>query len=157
MEANQFVLMCCVFILLAAFMVSMPSISPAPDAKPQLVLICRFETACAGDPCIRQAAPDIRLFQTGEAGWSQMSRADKPNNFDRLLRKAGDGMARYVSVAEADAISTVLTVTGTGTGTGTGAMRFEQTDHNGALIAKGTGFCRKPDVTGAAMTNGDRV
>jgi len=151
METNQFVLVCCVFILVAAFMVSMPSFAPAPEAKSPPALICRFETACAGEPCIRQAAPDISLFQAGADGEAQISRADKPDEFERLVREGGAGMVRYVSTAEPGANNTLLTVTDTG------AMRFEQTDRNGALIAKGEGFCRKPDVTGAATKNGDKV
>lgn len=151
MEANQFVLMCAVFIIVAAYMVSIPPIGQEPIPLPAASLICRFDTFCSGAPCVKRAAPQIRISAPAEDGWTLVSRTDSPYEFMRLARQISDSAITYRSLQRPEQGETVLTVSGSG------AMQFEQTDQNGVQIAAGEGYCREPDATGAAMTNGDKV
>jgi hypothetical protein len=149
MEANQFVLICAVFIVVAAFMVSVPDLAPAPQAKRALVLTCRFDSLCTGSPCVKQAAPDLNIFAPTEDGWSSFSRADRPYEFYPVARKIETARTTYTGRESRGGISTLLTISTTG------AMRFEQKSRDGALAASGEGFCRQPDA--AAPKNGDKI
>jgi hypothetical protein len=151
MEANQFVLICAVFIVIAGFMVSIPDIAHQPEAKPLPVLICRFDSLCAGNPCIKRAPAELHVFPPREDGWTLISLTNRPKEAFRVARKISERLVTYYTLPKAGAGATEMTVSDTG------AMRFEQTDGSGALIAAGEGYCRRPDGSDTATKNGDKV
>jgi hypothetical protein len=151
MEANQFVLMSAVFIIIAAYMVSIPSAPPAPAALPVALLTCRFDNFCSGIPCAKRKAPEISIFAPGTDGWSLISRSDTPSEYFRLARSVGESRVTYSSLQRPGQGATSLVITNSG------AMRLEQTDRNGAVIMAGEGYCREPAATDAAKRNGDKV
>lgn len=151
MEVNQFVLICAVFIIIAGFMVSIPDLAPVPERRPDPLLICQFDSICAGIPCLKQPAPVLHVFPPGDDGWTLFSRTDRPHDFFRVARRVSEGQVTYYTLPEPGAVATEMTVSNSG------MMRFEQKDRNGALIATGEGFCRQPELSGTATRNGDKV